>query len=238
MTGPVAGTAARRADVVEQAVAIVSALRGRGQTVATAESLTGGLVGAAITSVPGASEVYRGGLIAYATELKHQLAGVPERTLAVDGPVAASTAAELARGAGRVCAADWGLATTGVAGPDGQAGHPVGQVFVAVAGPGGARPAGPESSGAGLSGAGLSSTGLSDAVASGGPVDDPGAASDETSGASQVWVRELALVGDRETIRRLTVSAVLDLFAELLGLAARSQPAQRPVTGTGVGGTG
>ena len=117
------------------AEAVVAALRDRSQTLATAESLTGGLVGATITSVPGASTVYRGGLIVYATELKAELARVSAQTLAADGPVAASTAAQLARGAADVCGADWGLATTGVAGPEPQDGHPVGQVYVAVAGP-------------------------------------------------------------------------------------------------------
>ncbi|HYI54220.1 MAG TPA: CinA family protein [Microlunatus sp.] len=115
--------------------AVVAALRERSQTLATAESLTGGLVGATLTAVPGASAVYRGGLIVYATELKAELARVSPQTLAADGPVAASTAAQLARGAADVCGADWGLATTGVAGPDPQDGHPVGQVYVAVAGP-------------------------------------------------------------------------------------------------------
>jgi nicotinamide-nucleotide amidase len=115
--------------------AVVAALRERSQTLATAESLTGGLVGATLTAVPGASAVYRGGLIVYATELKAELARVSPQTLAANGPVAASTAAQLARGAADVCGADWGLATTGVAGPDPQDGHPVGQVYVAVAGP-------------------------------------------------------------------------------------------------------
>jgi nicotinamide-nucleotide amidase len=117
------------------AASVVAALRRRSQTLATAESLTGGLVGATITDVPGASAVFRGGLIAYATQLKAELAGVSANTLAADGPVAASTADQLARGAAVVCGADWGLATTGVAGPEPQDGHPVGQVFVAVAGP-------------------------------------------------------------------------------------------------------
>jgi nicotinamide-nucleotide amidase len=120
---------------VALAAAVVAALRDRSQTLATAESLTGGLVGATLTDVPGASAVYRGGLIVYATGLKAALARVSAQTLATDGPVAASTAAELARGAAAACGADWGLATTGVAGPDPQDGHPVGQVFVAVAGP-------------------------------------------------------------------------------------------------------
>ena len=117
------------------AAVVVATLRGRSQTLATAESLTGGLVGATLTDVPGASAVYRGGLIVYATGLKAALARVSAQTLATDGPVAASTAAELARGAAAAGGADWGLATTGVAGPDPQDGHPVGQVFVAVAGP-------------------------------------------------------------------------------------------------------
>lgn len=112
---------------------VVVRLRERHQTVSTAESLTGGLVGSTITDVPGASAVYRGGLITYATELKAELAGVAAAL--TDGPVAPTTAAQLALGAARVCGTDWGLATTGVAGPDPQDGHPVGQVFVAVAGP-------------------------------------------------------------------------------------------------------
>jgi nicotinamide-nucleotide amidase len=118
------------------ALFVVAALRQRSETVASAESLTGGLVGVSLTDVPGASAIYRGGLIVYATELKAEVAGVSAQTLATDGPVAASTAAQLARGAAAVCGADWGLATTGVAGPEPQDGHPVGQVFVAVAGPG------------------------------------------------------------------------------------------------------
>ena len=132
MSGPDGGADTSAALPAE---AVVAALRDRSQTLATAESLTGGLVGATLTAVPGASAVYRGGLIVYATELKAELARVSPQTLAADGPVAARTAAQLARGAADVCGADWGLATTGVAGPDPQDGHPVGQVYVAVAGP-------------------------------------------------------------------------------------------------------
>ncbi|GAA3642345.1 CinA family protein [Microlunatus ginsengisoli] len=133
------------ADVVDEeslARAVISALAGDGSTLATAESLTGGWIGTTLTGVPGASAVYRGGLITYATELKATLAGVSAATLRRDGPVAASTAGELALGAARRCEADWGLAVTGVAGPESQDGHPVGQVFVGIArragGPGGA----------------------------------------------------------------------------------------------------
>lgn len=104
----------------------------RGLTIATAESLTAGLCAATIAEVPGASAVLRGGVIVYATELKHELAGVSDETLRVHGPVAAKTAAELAEGAARRCDADVGVALTGVAGPDPQDGHPVGEVFIAI----------------------------------------------------------------------------------------------------------
>lgn len=117
------------------AAEVVAVLKRRRETLATVESLTGGLVGATITAVAGSSAVYRGGLITYATELKHALARVSSATLADVGPVAASTAVQMARGGVEVCGADWGLATTGVAGPDPQDGHPVGHVFVAVVGP-------------------------------------------------------------------------------------------------------
>ncbi|TDD68755.1 nicotinamide-nucleotide amidohydrolase family protein [Jiangella aurantiaca] len=118
---------------------VVRRLKARGLTVAAAESLTGGLVCAALTSVPGSSAVVRGGVVVYATELKATLAGVPEAVLAADGPVAASTAVAMADGVRRRLGADVGLATTGVAGPDPQDGHPPGTVHVAVATAGGAR---------------------------------------------------------------------------------------------------
>jgi nicotinamide-nucleotide amidase len=114
------------------AVSILAELDRRGETLASAESLTGGLLGALFTTVPGASASYVGGVISYATSLKATLAGVDEATLAEFGPVAAPTAAEMARGVANRCEADWGLATTGVAGPEAQDDHPVGQVFVAV----------------------------------------------------------------------------------------------------------
>ena len=118
------------------AQAVISLLKKRGETLATAESLTGGLVAATIVDVPGASAVFRGGLVAYATELKAALVGVPNDLLKARGPVDPDVARALARGARERCAADWGLATTGVAGPDPQDGHPVGRVYVAVSGPG------------------------------------------------------------------------------------------------------
>jgi nicotinamide-nucleotide amidase len=113
----------------------VRALVRRGQTAATAESLTGGLLAATLVEIPGVSAVFRGGLVVYATDLKHALAGVPEELLNDRGPVDPDVALALAAGARERCGADWGLATTGVAGPDPQDGKPVGLVYVAVAGP-------------------------------------------------------------------------------------------------------
>ncbi|TDE14039.1 CinA family protein [Jiangella asiatica] len=115
----------------------VRSLAAAGLTVATAESLTGGLVCAVLTSVPGSSAVVRGGVVVYATELKASLAGVPDDLLDRLGPVGAEVAAAMARGVRSRLGADVGVATTGVAGPDGQDGHPPGTVHVAVASPAG-----------------------------------------------------------------------------------------------------
>ena len=113
----------------------VAALKARAETLATAESLTGGLVAATLVEIPGVSAVFRGGLVVYATDLKHALAGVPESLLKERGPVDPDVARALAEGARERCGADWGLATTGVAGPEPQDGKPVGLVYIAVAGP-------------------------------------------------------------------------------------------------------
>jgi nicotinamide-nucleotide amidase len=116
----------------ELAAEIIGSLRVRGQTVAVAESLTGGLVSAALTSVPGSSLAFRGGVVAYATPLKVALLGVPEQLLAEHGPVHAEVALAMARGVASRLGATFGLATTGVAGPGPADGHPAGTVFVAV----------------------------------------------------------------------------------------------------------
>ncbi|GAB1642434.1 CinA family protein [Krasilnikovia sp. MM14-A1259] len=122
-------------DLRVAAAAAVHALVERRETLATAESLTGGLVAATVVEIPGVSAVFRGGLVVYATDLKHSLAGVPEDLLAARGPVDPDVAEALAQGARQRCGADWGVATTGVAGPEPQDGKPVGLVYVAVAGP-------------------------------------------------------------------------------------------------------
>jgi nicotinamide-nucleotide amidase len=112
---------------------VVGALRRARLTVATAESLTGGLVCAALTDVPGASAVVRGSVVAYATDVKADVLGVDRSLLASGGAVQLDVAAQMATGVCRLLAADVGVATTGVAGPDPQDGRAVGTVFVAVA---------------------------------------------------------------------------------------------------------
>ncbi|ASW54095.1 CinA family protein [Plantactinospora sp. KBS50] len=119
------------------AAAVVRLLVERRETFATVESLTGGLLAATVVEIAGVSAVYRGGLVVYATDLKERLADVPADLLAARGPVDPEVAVALAAGCRRRCAADWAVATTGVAGPEPQDGHPVGEVYVAVAGPAG-----------------------------------------------------------------------------------------------------
>ena len=107
--------------------AVLDLLRRQGRSLALAESVTGGLVAARITSVPGASEVFKGSVVSYATEVKQHVLGVPE------GPVVSEEAAiAMAEGAARVLDADVGLALTGVAGPTEQDGQPVGTLFVGL----------------------------------------------------------------------------------------------------------
>jgi nicotinamide-nucleotide amidase len=155
----VAGESAR-----ELAEAILDALRGTGQTVAVAESLTGGLVAAALTDIPGSSAIFRGGVVAYATELKAELLGVDAAMLDANGPVYAPVAAAMAAGVRRRLGATWGAATTGVAGPGASAGYPAGTVHISV------------------------------------------------SADGDTVVRTIALAGDRDTVRRLTVERTLGLL--------------------------
>jgi PncC family amidohydrolase len=159
-----AGDAAR-----DLAVQILDRLRSGGQTVAVAESLTGGLVAAALTDVPGASVAFRGGVVAYATELKAALLGVDALMLARHGAVYPPVAAAMAEGVRTRLGATYGVATTGVAGPDPSDGQPVGTAHVAV------------------------------------------------SVADDTVVRTIALAGDRQEIRRLTVEHALGLLLGRLG---------------------
>ena len=110
---------------------VLDLCRSRGWTLATAESVTGGLVGARLTSVAGASDVFRGSLVGYATDVKQSVLGVG------DGPVVSESAArEMAHGARRLLGADVTVSLTGVAGPREQDGQPVGTLFVGIVGPG------------------------------------------------------------------------------------------------------
>lgn len=119
-------------EIRAQADRAVEALEGRGLTLGVAESLTGGLVTAAVTSVPGASEVLLGGIVAYATAAKAQLLGVDELLLSTATPVDPQVAEQMAEGARRAFGASVGVATTGEAGPDSATGKPVGTVHIAV----------------------------------------------------------------------------------------------------------
>ena len=143
-------------------------LRARGATVGVAESLTGGLIGAALTEADGASDFFLGSLVTYATRAKKEVAGVPDELLREHGPVSAEAARALASGAATVFGADMGLSATGVAGPTAQDDEPVGSIYV----------------GAHLDG--------------------------------RTEVRHVRGYGDRDSIRRIAVTSVLDLARRLL----------------------
>ncbi|MDQ3525573.1 MAG: CinA family protein [Chloroflexota bacterium] len=109
-----------------------------GVTIATAESCTGGLVVARLTSVPGSSGYMKGGIVAYANVAKEQLLGVPKETLANPGAVSEECAIAMAEGARDRLGATWAISTTGIAGPDGGTDRkPVGLVYIGLAGPDG-----------------------------------------------------------------------------------------------------
>ena len=129
---------AHDAAVRDVASQLIAELTRRRMTIAVAESLTGGLLVAELVSVPGASAVVRGGVVAYATELKSTLLGVDAELLAQRSPIDPEVARQMAEGVRRRLGhdgmpADIGLATTGVAGPDPQDGHPVGEVWLGLA---------------------------------------------------------------------------------------------------------
>lgn len=104
-----------------------------GLALATSESLTGGLIGASLTCVPGASQVYLGGVIVYATAMKALLSGVDQQVLESHGAVSAEAVRAMATGVRQQTGADWAIAVSGVAGPTEQEGHPPGTVWIGVA---------------------------------------------------------------------------------------------------------
>ncbi len=136
--------AAAGAPRMDETAALVAELARRGLRLAVAESLTGGLLAAELIRIPGASAVVNGGIVAYATPLKHRLLGVDAELLAAEGAVHPEVARQMARGARAALAvggrdAELGVATTGVAGPEPQDGRPPGTVYVGVSGPDGER---------------------------------------------------------------------------------------------------
>jgi nicotinamide-nucleotide amidase len=159
MSEGVAGPGAR-----ELAVEILRLLTASGQTLAAAESLTGGLVAAALTDVPGSSAAFRGGVVAYAPDIKAAILGVDALLLAQHGPVYAPVAVAMADGVRNLLGATIGVATTGVAGPGPADGWPAGTLHIAV------------------------------------------------SVADDTVVRTMALAGDRDEVRRLSVERVLGLL--------------------------
>lgn len=111
---------------------LVATAKEQGITLATAESLTGGMLGELICTVPGASAVYLGGVISYASSVKAGVLGVNPALLAERGAVDPDVAVQMATGTARVCAAEAGVATTGAAGPEPCDGKPVGTVYLAA----------------------------------------------------------------------------------------------------------
>lgn len=121
---------------MDEAQLLVEALRMAAATVATAESLTGGMLGQEITAVSGSSLVYRGGIISYCNAVKQQLLDVSAQDLAKLGAVSAPVARQMALGVRQQLGTDFSMATTGIAGPHSdETGKPVGLVYIACAGP-------------------------------------------------------------------------------------------------------
>ena len=152
-------------DIDSLAVTVVYAMQGR--TVATAESITGGGLGYAITSIPGSSDIYVGGSIAYHSQVKQSHLGVSTELIAAKTVYSEEVAFEMARGALAKFNTTWAIATTGVAGPNPLDGYPVGVVWVAIEGP------------------------ISHTI-------------------------ELALSGDRESVRNAATSSAIATFARIL----------------------
>jgi len=134
--------------LLDIATEIIQLLTDAGQTIGVAESLTGGGLMAALTSVPGASATFRGGVVSYATPLKEHLLKVDGDLIKREGVIHGDVASQMAEGARQISMVDgsattWGLGTTGVAGPATQDGKPVGMVYIGLASPEMSRAIGP-----------------------------------------------------------------------------------------------
>lgn len=121
-----------------QAQEILNTLRSSNQTLATAESITGGLLSGALTDVPGSSDVFLGGVIAYRSSIKSALLGVEDALISAHGVVSKEVSVAMATGAMRALGSDWAIATTGVAGPGSSEGVAAGTVWIAIVSRGGA----------------------------------------------------------------------------------------------------
>ncbi len=130
--GVLAGLSGDHPDSMAFASQIVEKLTSKGHSVATAESLTAGLVSAAIADIPGASNCLCGGVTTYQTHTKASVLGVDDGLLQANGPVDPGVALQMAAGVARLFGSTFGVATTGVAGPGPAEGHPAGTVYVAV----------------------------------------------------------------------------------------------------------
>lgn len=120
--------------LLEKAEIVVDTLKANGLTVATAESCTGGLVSASLTAVSGVSDVFELGITSYSCRIKNKVLGVSENTLDTVGAISRETASQMAENVRKKADADLGVAITGVAGPSCSEGHPVGYVFIGIAG--------------------------------------------------------------------------------------------------------
>lgn len=125
---------------IASAKRLLSLCREKGVTLATAESCTGGMIGTTLTSIPGSSDVFLGGVIAYANSAKENLLGVPRETLAAHGAVSEPSAEAMAKGAQNALGATLAVSVTGIAGPGGETREkPVGLVCFGVASPNGVK---------------------------------------------------------------------------------------------------
>lgn len=125
--------ASMHGDLQDRCREIVGKASSAGVSIATAESLTGGLIGSLITAVPGSSEVYRGGIVSYTNEVKHGILGVDDEALATYGAVSSQVAKQMAEGARNRLETDIAVSVTGIAGPGGaEPGKPVGTVWMGV----------------------------------------------------------------------------------------------------------
>lgn len=115
----------------EASLQVLKTLQNRGLTLSTAESCTGGMIGAYLTAIPGSSRSYKGGVISYCDELKHKVLGVPQEILDSYGAVSPECAQAMAAGARNCCCTDISVSVTGLAGPDSDSsGLPVGLVYI------------------------------------------------------------------------------------------------------------